>query len=77
MEYLSDTVPVDDNSFGVKSILQLEMDCVAGCGADGRARELVVDCHHEFLFAVRRHVYITHLPFVVPDLGLTGGVRKK
>lgn len=36
-------MPVDDNSLGVKGVLQLDMDGVAGLGADGRSGELAVD----------------------------------
>lgn len=67
---------MDDNSFSVKSILQLEMNCVAGLGADGRTWELPVDRHHQLLFAVRRCVYVAHLPFEAPDGGSAAGVQK-
>lgn len=67
--YLSDAVPVDDDAFGVERVLELDVDGVAGAGADGWARELPVDADHYLLLAVGRPEHVADLPLEVPGLG--------
>ena len=75
-EYLSDAVPVDDDSLGVKRVLELHMDRIAGLGADGGAGELAVDPYQNFLVAVRRCVDIPHLPFEMSGLGSRSSLQQ-
>jgi len=73
--YLSDAVPVDDDALGVERVLELDVDGVAGAGADGRAGELPVDADHHLLLAVRRPEHVADLPLEVPGLRRRGAMR--
>jgi len=75
MVYLSDAVPVDDDALGVERVLELDVDGVAGAGADGRAGELPVDADHHLLLAVRRPEHVADLPLEVPGLRRRGAMR--
>lgn len=66
--YLSDAVPVDDDALGVERVPELDVDGVAGPGADRRARELPVDADHHLLLAVGRPEHVADLPPQVPGL---------
>lgn len=68
--YLSDAVPVDDDALGVERVPELDVDGVAGPGADRRARELPVDADHHLLLAVGRPEHVADLPPQVPGLAL-------
>jgi hypothetical protein len=61
---------VDDNALGVQRVLELDVDGVAGAGADRRAGELPVDADEHLLLTVRRPEHVAHLPFEVPRLRL-------
>lgn len=67
MYYLSDSMPMDDDSLGVEFVGEADDDGVAGASPDGGARELAVDAHHHVLLAVRCSEDVLNIEVVVSN----------
>lgn len=64
---LSDSVPMNHNSFSIELVSELDGDRVAGPGSDRRPGKLTVDPHHYAFFAIRGPKHVLYFPLIVSD----------
>lgn len=71
INYLSDPMPMDNNTLGAELVGELDRDGVANLSTYGRPWKLPIDAHHDAFDTVRRPELVLHFPSEVPDFRST------